>query len=331
MKKRYPYHAIIASLMVESKREAWHDIVQARGRCRRRRAGAEFRLPTWHERARHGLGRGPGARVHRDDHRVGEGEGAHAGAGQTDAEYHRHSRVAARGETRRRRRALAQSTPSTPSPASISTRFMPRPNVDGNSSHGGYCGPAVKPIALNMVQQIMADPEVGAAHLRHWRHRDLARCGGVHAAGLRNRAGLHGRHALRLSHRRRHDRRARELDATTKGFATIDDFRGLSVSKVTEWKHLESELQDRRAHQRVDVHRLRPLPHRMLGRRAPVHPSGSRIGSGERACRIARWSAYVEWRTRTSIATTPVPVKSAPLRIAARTLSHAAGSDSASG
>src|SRR5208282_4896649 len=37
--------------------------------------------------------------------------------------------------------------------------FVPRPNVDGKSSHGGYCGPAVKPIALNMVQQILADPE----------------------------------------------------------------------------------------------------------------------------------------------------------------------------
>ena len=34
----------------------------------------------------------------------------------------------------------------------------PRPNVDGKSSHGGYCGPAVKPIALNMVQQVMGDP-----------------------------------------------------------------------------------------------------------------------------------------------------------------------------
>ena len=34
----------------------------------------------------------------------------------------------------------------------------PRPMVDGKSSHGGYCGPAVKPIALSMVQQVMADP-----------------------------------------------------------------------------------------------------------------------------------------------------------------------------
>src|SRR5579883_3637931 len=37
--------------------------------------------------------------------------------------------------------------------------FIPRPNVDGKSSHGGYCGPAVKPIALNMVQQVMSDPQ----------------------------------------------------------------------------------------------------------------------------------------------------------------------------
>lgn len=37
--------------------------------------------------------------------------------------------------------------------------FTPSPYVDGKSSHGGYCGPAVKPIALNMVQQVMSDPE----------------------------------------------------------------------------------------------------------------------------------------------------------------------------
>ena len=35
-------------------------------RHRLRRRGTELRLPARHERARHGLGRGPGARVHRD-------------------------------------------------------------------------------------------------------------------------------------------------------------------------------------------------------------------------------------------------------------------------
>jgi dihydropyrimidine dehydrogenase (NAD+) subunit PreA len=32
--------------------------------------------------------------------------------------------------------------------------FSPFPMIDGKGSHGGYCGPAVKPIALNMVAEI---------------------------------------------------------------------------------------------------------------------------------------------------------------------------------
>ena len=37
--------------------------------------------------------------------------------------------------------------------------MSPEPSVDGWGSHGGYCGPAVKPIALNMVAEIARDPE----------------------------------------------------------------------------------------------------------------------------------------------------------------------------
>ncbi len=32
--------------------------------------------------------------------------------------------------------------------------FAPEPTIDGKGAHGGYCGPAVKPIALNMVAEI---------------------------------------------------------------------------------------------------------------------------------------------------------------------------------
>ncbi|MHB1682629.1 MAG: NAD-dependent dihydropyrimidine dehydrogenase subunit PreA [Bacilli bacterium] len=39
--------------------------------------------------------------------------------------------------------------------------WTPIPNVDGMSAHGGYCGPAVKPIALNMVADCARDPLVG--------------------------------------------------------------------------------------------------------------------------------------------------------------------------
>ncbi|GHA41788.1 dihydropyrimidine dehydrogenase subunit B [Amylibacter ulvae] len=41
--------------------------------------------------------------------------------------------------------------------------FAPEPTIDGKGAHGGYCGPAVKPIALNMVAEIARSPET--AHL----------------------------------------------------------------------------------------------------------------------------------------------------------------------
>lgn len=37
--------------------------------------------------------------------------------------------------------------------------FAPEPIIDGKGTHGGYCGPAVKPIALNMVAEIARSPE----------------------------------------------------------------------------------------------------------------------------------------------------------------------------
>ncbi|MGR3273036.1 NAD-dependent dihydropyrimidine dehydrogenase subunit PreA [Thalassococcus profundi] len=37
--------------------------------------------------------------------------------------------------------------------------FAPEPTIDGKGSHGGLCGPAVKPMALNMVAEIARSPE----------------------------------------------------------------------------------------------------------------------------------------------------------------------------
>ncbi len=37
--------------------------------------------------------------------------------------------------------------------------FAPEPTIDGKGAHGGYCGPAVKPIALNMVAEIARNAE----------------------------------------------------------------------------------------------------------------------------------------------------------------------------
>ena len=37
--------------------------------------------------------------------------------------------------------------------------MAPMPTVDGKGTHGGYCGPAVKPMALHRVAEIARDPE----------------------------------------------------------------------------------------------------------------------------------------------------------------------------
>lgn len=53
--------------------------------------------------------------------------------------------------------------------------MSPEPSIDGWGSHGGYCGPAVKPIALNMVAEISRDtqtaslPVSGIGGITTWR------------------------------------------------------------------------------------------------------------------------------------------------------------------
>ena len=122
VKKRYPEHAVIASLMVESKREAWHDIVK-----RSEDAGAdglELNFGCPHGMSERGMGSAVG-QVPEYAAMITEWVKEVARTpvlvkltpNITDIRA-----VARAAKARRRRRAVAPSTPSTPSPASISTR-----------------------------------------------------------------------------------------------------------------------------------------------------------------------------------------------------------------
>jgi len=116
--------------------------------------------------------------------------------------------------------------------------LTPRPDVGGKSSHGGYCGPAVKPIALNMVQQLASDPQIGLpvsgiGGVATWRDAAefiLLGCGSVQVCT----AAMH--YGFRIVEDMI-DGLKNWMDS--KGFATLDDFRGLSLPHVTEWKHLD--------------------------------------------------------------------------------------------
>jgi dihydropyrimidine dehydrogenase (NAD+) subunit PreA len=237
VKKRYPHHAVVASLMVDSMRQAWHDIVR-----RTEDAGADglelnFGCP-------HGMSeRGMGSAVGQVPEYASMITGWVKEVARTPVIVKltpniTDIRLAARAARRGGADALsAINTINSITGIDLDT-LTPRPNVGGLSSHGGYCGPAVKPIALHLVQQIASDPEVGIpisgiGGISGWREAAefiLLGCATVQVCTA----------AMHYGYRIVEDM----IDGLSnwmdeKGFHTIEDFRGLSVPKVTEWKHLD--------------------------------------------------------------------------------------------
>ena len=236
VKKRYPAHAVIASLMVETNREAWHEIVH-----RAEDAGADglelnFGCP-------HGMSeRGMGSAVGQDPvyaRMITEWVKDVARTpvivkltpNITDI------RTAARAARAGGADALsAINTINSITGIDLDT-LAPRPNVDGKSSHGGYCGPAIKPIALNMIQSVMADPTAalpisGIGGISNWQDAAeffLLGCTTVQVCT----AAMH--YGYRIVEDMI-DGLSNWMDS--KNFRTLDDFRGLSLPQVTDWKHL---------------------------------------------------------------------------------------------
>ncbi len=117
-------------------------------------------------------------------------------------------------------------------------RMAMSPAIAGMGSHGGYCGPAVKPIALNMVAEIGRDaatrglPVSGIGGISTW--RDAAEyialgCGNVQVCTA---AMVYGFKIVQ--------------DMVTglsnfmdeQGYANIEAFRGKALPSVTDWQHL---------------------------------------------------------------------------------------------
>jgi dihydropyrimidine dehydrogenase (NAD+) subunit PreA len=117
--------------------------------------------------------------------------------------------------------------------------FSPEPSVGGKGAHGGYCGPAVKPIALSMVSEIARDPETrnlpisGIGGIGTW--RDAAEyitlgCGSVQVCTAAMRFGF-----------RIIDDMVDGLNnwMDGKGFRTLEDFLGKAVENVTDCNQLD--------------------------------------------------------------------------------------------
>ncbi len=160
VKRDFPNHALFVSLMVESKREAWHDIVK-----RTEDTGAdglELNFGCPHGMSERGMGSAVG-QVPEYTQMITEWVKEVARTPVIVKLTPNITDVGAIGRAAARGGADAIALINTLNSimgVDLDT-LAPKPHVRGQGSHGGYCGPAVKPIALHMVSQIANDPEIG--------------------------------------------------------------------------------------------------------------------------------------------------------------------------
>ena len=119
--------------------------------------------------------------------------------------------------------------------------MAPEPTIDGKGSHGGYCGPAVKPIALSMVSEIARNPETqglpisGIGGVTTW--RDAAEfmvlgCGNVQVCTAAMTYGFKVVQEMISG-------LSQWMDE--KGYTSTSDFVGKAVPNVTDWQYLNLE------------------------------------------------------------------------------------------
>lgn len=237
VKKNWPDRAVIVSLMVESKKEIWQEMVK-----RAEDTGADglelnFGCP-------HGMSeRGMGSAVGQVPDYVCQITEWVKEVAQTPVIVKLTPNISdvtfpARAAKRANADALSLiNTINSIMGIDLNT-FVPRPNVDGYSSHGGYCGPAVKPIALNMVSAISNHPETceipisAIGGVSNWQDsveflllgaKNVQVCTAVMHHGFRIVEDMiDGLKNWMISH----------------NFSKLDDFIGLSKDKVKKWEEL---------------------------------------------------------------------------------------------
>jgi dihydropyrimidine dehydrogenase (NAD+) subunit PreA len=118
-------------------------------------------------------------------------------------------------------------------------RMAPQPSVHGKGAHGGYCGPAVKPIALCMVGEIARDPECrglpisGIGGIETW--RDVAEFLAMGAGSIQVcTAAMH--YGFKIVEDMATGL-ANWMDE--KGYRRLDDFRGAAVPNYVDWGRLD--------------------------------------------------------------------------------------------
>ncbi|MES2395595.1 MAG: NAD-dependent dihydropyrimidine dehydrogenase subunit PreA [Bacteroidota bacterium] len=117
--------------------------------------------------------------------------------------------------------------------------LVPNPNVGGQSVFGGYCGPAVKPIALKMLTTLAQEermrniPISGIGGITTWKDAVEFMLLGASNVQVCTAAMISGFKIITDLC----DGMSNWMDE--KGYKSIDDFVGLSVPKITKWEELD--------------------------------------------------------------------------------------------
>ncbi len=237
VKKAYPDRALFVSLMVESKRDAWHDITK-----RTQDTGAdgiELNFGCPHGMSERGMGSAVG-QVPDYACMITEWVKEVATLPVMVKLTPNVSEVTAIGRAAVKGGADALSLINTINSimgVDLDT-LAPKPSVRGFGSHGGYCGPAVKPIALNMVAAVAADPEIkvpisGIGGIQAWQDSVeflLLGAGSMQVCT----AVMH--YGFRIVE---HLQSGLEGWMREKGFRSINEFVGLSASRIKSWGDLD--------------------------------------------------------------------------------------------
>jgi len=112
------------------------------------------------------------------------------------------------------------------------------PTTGGKGSHGGYCGPAVKPIALNMVAEIARDPATagipisGIGGIGNWRDALDFIALGSGTVQVCTAAMVYGFKIVQEMN----DGLSNYMDEM--GFQSVGEIVGRALPSVTDWRYL---------------------------------------------------------------------------------------------
>ncbi|MEJ1157133.1 NAD-dependent dihydropyrimidine dehydrogenase subunit PreA [Prosthecomicrobium sp. N25] len=116
--------------------------------------------------------------------------------------------------------------------------LTPWPATGGLATHGGYCGPAVKPIAMSMVSEIARHPETrglpisAIGGIETWRDAAEFMTLGAGTVQVCTAAMTYGFKIVEEMITGLSD----WMDE--KGYSSVDQFVGAAVPKLTDWQHL---------------------------------------------------------------------------------------------